>query len=202
MTISEYTQYWGSQNLQRYDAGIINSLTISAESKLFLIEAGLPRVTMRYLYFDVPPNDLPLLSSLWDGRFLPPQSCASYRVIGIHAFSMQKYLDQKSEILICIDEEQGGRIVNVIAENKWIGQKNWKVNFMNSSVSQFAEFLLIFRQNSEWKQANWNNRTEKEILKHGKKVIERLRDVDSVGCDPDTEWGGEGGLIFEIENGL
>lgn len=159
-------------------------------------------MTMRYLYYDVPPNDLPSLREFWYGRFSPPQSCAHCRVIGINAFSMQKYLERDTRIVDCIDEVQGGCIVNVRVEDDWIGRNIWKVEFMNSSISQFAEFLLIFRQNSEWKQADWNNSTEVEILKHGKEVIERLRHVDLAACEPNTGWGGEGGLIFDIENGL
>lgn len=40
MTTSEYIQYWGEQNLMQYDAAMVSSLSIPAESKQFIGEKG------------------------------------------------------------------------------------------------------------------------------------------------------------------
>ncbi|MBA3711551.1 MAG: SUKH-4 family immunity protein [Pyrinomonadaceae bacterium] len=107
---------------------------IPEASKRFLIEAGLPKSAAPYLSFTDLADSLRPVWEIWgnpdDWNEADRLRLSRYYVIGS---------DGNSGNPICIDEADGGNIVTLEHED-WFAS----VMFVNSSVPQLAEFLLLF----------------------------------------------------------
>lgn len=107
-----------------FDKESVDQLSIPAEQKQFLIEAGLPADASPFLCFE---GTRPLLTVAEKWR--QPTIPSRYRQIGFDGAGN----------LIAIDEEAEGRIVYLDHEDRFAPV------FMNSSVAQLAESLLAYR---------------------------------------------------------
>lgn len=107
---------------------------IPEASKRFLIEAGLPKSTAPFLSFGDLANGLLPIWKIWgvtdNWNEADRLRLSRYCVIGS---------DDNSGNPICIDEANDGTIVTLEHEDRFAG-----VMFVNSSVPQLAEFLLLF----------------------------------------------------------
>jgi hypothetical protein len=103
-------------------------LRIPDEAKEFLTRAGLPESAPPFLTFTYDQTNfvVPRLVETW---MLPPEF-ARYRQIGDTGF----------EDPICLDEEKNGMVVYLNQDEEF------EKVFINSSVAQLAECLLVFRE--------------------------------------------------------
>lgn len=112
------------------------SRNIPEPSKNFLTQAGLPKRAAPYLSFEELAKNLHLVWNQWgipnDWKEADQKRLEHYFVIGS---------DDNSGNPICIDEANGGRIVTLEHED-WFNT----VMFVNSSLPQLAEFLLLFNE--------------------------------------------------------
>jgi hypothetical protein len=177
---------WGSDTLVLFNPKNVEALQIPAASKSFMIEAGLPAKTMVSILFDLPPNTLPRLPEALTGQVSLPESYNRYRLLG-------KYTEtyRGTEIAFyyyCIDEAENGEIVVVDP------QENWSARFLNSSIQQLAQFLLLFRQSYIWTLQNGftgpKERTMSwdEGLEQGQHMLALFREVDPKACEEGMGW--------------
>ena len=105
---------------------------ISLQAKQFFLEAGLPWSAEPSLWFDGVSKGLPRVWEVYGPQGWEEsekQKLAHYFVIG----------STEENDPICLNENKGGKIF-VLAHDHWF--QTWQ--FVNSSVMQFAEFLLLF----------------------------------------------------------
>jgi hypothetical protein len=109
---------------------------IPEASKKFLTEAGLPKSAAPYLSFEDLAKGLHTVWEIWgvadNWNEADRSRLQKYFVIGS---------DDNSGNPICIDQANGGQIVTLEHED-WFTS----VMFVNSSVQQLAEFLLLFNE--------------------------------------------------------
>ena len=113
------------------------SLTIPFASKEYLCKVGLPLSPITPCITRVY-DKLPRVSEVYDGGDALPENCRSLR-----AFASYSSIGIMQDVLsyYALEEPTG----EAICVTMWIG-KSYTRMFMNSSVSQFAEFLLIHRR--------------------------------------------------------
>ena len=129
MTPEEFKENWiaGGDKLVVFRPEAVLSLKLAPAAKEFLACIGLPEDAAPYLSFGDGQCELfPSVSEIWK----QPKEFRRYRVIGSNG----------SGDPVCIDEEAEGRIVYLNHDDEF------KVGFMNSSVTQLALSLLHFRQ--------------------------------------------------------
>jgi len=129
MKPEEFRKLWitDEDHLLTYPLDVVKTLSISRESKQFLIEAGLPESAAPFLSFGPKTGNIPLVavSEFWD----LPISFNCYRIIG----------STGNGDSICIDEPGNGSVVYLNHDN------NFMKVFINSSVIHLAESLLAYR---------------------------------------------------------
>ena len=154
---------WASRELVRYAPAIVERLNIPLSSKRFLTEAGLPLQPIRHVRFD--------LFDLWNNRFpaipdifptdQPPPEYRRYRVIRVTEIAGP---DSRLWPITyyCVDEQENGRVINFSYD------EGWKVDLVNSSVEQFAEYCLLFRESRAWGQQHF----QKHLRRYENKEID------------------------------
>jgi len=126
ITPADFRARWGG-GLMPYAPSAFDDVALPLVSKRFLIEAGLPQQAGLGLEFDLPPDKLPALSEAFEEDL--PAGLDRYRPIGLDAATA-----------ICLDALDGWRLYAVDIDGAF------PTRFVNSSVPQLAEFLLVFRE--------------------------------------------------------
>lgn len=130
MNASEFIERWRvegeSEPLLRFTPQSLLGVRVPSSSQDFLLVAGLPRAAAPFLSFEVPETgSLPTAAEAW--QLTEAYNC--YRVIGFNGAGDS----------ICLDENAGGAIVFLNHDQRF------ERVLMNTSVSQLAESLLVFR---------------------------------------------------------
>jgi hypothetical protein len=125
---AEFVALWGTDGpLQQFSRTVIERLSIADADKDFLVQAGLPKSAAPFLAFGRHTYaQLPTVTEIWHR----PESFARYRIIG----------DDGEGSPIALDEEQKGEVVLIDHEFKFARI------FINSSIRQLAESLIVYRQ--------------------------------------------------------
>ena len=126
----DFVRSWNTQNerevLLHFSPESLSDVKISADTRNFLLEAGLPESAAPFLNFEVPKNgSLPAVSQVWK----LPETCSHFRVVGFNG----------SGDPICLDENAFGAVVYLNHDNRF------ERVLMNTSVLHLAESLLVFR---------------------------------------------------------
>lgn len=131
ITPAEFRDRWNGADhaveLMLFPADTLADVAIPDPSKAFLRDAGLPDSAAPFLDFKVPEQGtLPTAAGVWqlDDAF------GRYRVIGSNG----------SGDSICLDEGMDGAVVYLNHDDRF------RAVFMNSSIAQLAESLLVYRQ--------------------------------------------------------
>ncbi len=160
---------WGCSPLVRYELNVVNNLPLSEEAKHFLCEAGLPSQIFDWR-LDHLPGNLPPLPNAMEGYYFP-EGYSRYRVLGA---AFWKELEICFGFL-CLDLEADGRVVAI-----WSGFE--EAQFLNSSIAQFAEYVLLFRDFNEWCSIHHpyplSEPEDTGINQHIEQVLEQLKLVD------------------------
>jgi hypothetical protein len=186
ITPQEFITIWSNEQLVRYEPAIVKTLLVSDEAKHFLTELGLPK-RFKGDIFDLPPNSLPSLPEALPHYHLS-QEYQRYRLLGVEAF-----VDLSGKTIpmyfICLDNHEGGRIFKI---NNIEGLP---AVFLNSSIEQLAEYLLILRQHQEWVEKN--NPPYKKSSQTDAEYMHQLREwvtehapsiLEVVSMDSDESW--------------
>lgn len=169
ITPIEFLNQWGAEGLLRYEPAALEGVDIPEVSKRFLVEAGLPRQADLELEFDLSPEELPTLPEALEEENLPA-FFDRYRPIGVDTATT-----------ICLDERDKGRIYAVDIDGAI------PTRFMNSSVPQLAEFLLVFRDGAGVTLPTLAS--EKELEASAQALEEQFRRIDpAVFSDEDNWW--------------
>ncbi len=178
LTPKEFIKLWSvkKEKLIKYPTEIVEKLSIPEDSKLFLIEAGLPSSAAPFLSFGPVSVEKPLISAsrLWG----LPESFSCYRVIGSTGFGDS----------ICIDESENGIIIYLDHE---VG---FKKIFINSSVMKLAESLLAYRHFVERtiKERGQDAYLEFDIpIDLRKWIINEMRKIDILAVNEGCFWKNE-----------
>jgi hypothetical protein len=177
ITPNEFVAKWDVEKngkLIKFTAEILENINIDDESKEFLIAAGLPASASPFLEFMVfDKMEIPTASQLWgiDEKY------SKYRCIG----------STGSGDPICIIESKG----NIVYLNHDDG---FKEVFINTSIPQLAESLLVYAQLVE---ETMKENGEEAFLDNN--IPERLKDwvvkeinrIDIVAIDEYNFWGTE-----------
>jgi hypothetical protein len=132
LTPNDFVVEWQDPpGLVRFSEQAIATLHLSADSKAFLRTAGLPLSQITPCITHVYP-ELPIVADIYRGEYAMPEECFGLRVCAEH----NPFGDVLSYYTL---EEPSG---NVFCIGKWVGRSYAKM-FMNSSISHFAEFLLV-----------------------------------------------------------
>lgn len=192
ITPQEFIRTWQSGNLVTFSPAVVQHLNLAESSKLFLTEAGLPN---QHIGLDTDIRicpELPLLGETFGNSFLFPDGCAPYRVL----YLVEWRQDNSNEIFFfgCLDEL--GQVIAVFTD--WDG--SIAVDFQNSSVQQYAAFLLVVDEYDRWMDARRQNRkqfgqpfTYAQWNAKSEEVHQTLRSIDpqafEVTCrDRATRW--------------
>lgn len=169
MTPTDFAAQWGEDQLLRYEPTALENVDIPNASKQFLIEAGLPRHAGLELEFDLSASELPTLPQALEEENLPA-SFNRYRPIGV-----------ETATTICLDEQDNGCIYAVDIDG------TLPTRFMNSSVPQLAEFLLVFRSGAGI--ALPKLASERDLQTSANALEEQFRRIDpAVFSDEDNWW--------------
>ncbi|HET6325673.1 MAG TPA: SUKH-4 family immunity protein [Planctomycetaceae bacterium] len=149
--------FWGADNLKRWSPATLQDVAIPQSSKQFLVGVGLPFKEDWTLRFDSEADQLPRLP----GK-------PHYRRIGFDDF-----------VPICLDERRHGAVITAEVEN------SPPESFVNASVEQFGEFLLLYQQY----RLKARTASEEEILLFIPTIEERMRKADADAfSDPNNYW--------------
>jgi len=133
---TDFVARWtkSADNLKRFPNQCLERLSLSAEDKSFLEQAGLPADAAPFLSFDAPASgNLPTVTEQWD----LPNEFQRYRVIGSDGAGSP----------VAIDEGRRGEVVCLDQENRFARV------LMNTSIARLAESLLAYRKLVEDTQA-------------------------------------------------
>ncbi len=128
MEPEQFNAVWNTEldgPLLRFDAEALEAVPLTEEARRFLIEAGLPGDSAPYLEFRSGEGTLSDLKT----AFGMPKEYSAYWLLGTTGYGDPVCLKAGSSQVVCIRMEQGG--------TEW---------FINSSVPQFAEFLLVYAE--------------------------------------------------------
>jgi hypothetical protein len=150
MTPQEFVRRWGSEDLERFAPATLESINLTDEAKQFLVEAGLPRRAPfpGGGWTGWPPQE----QSLYKGFTLlppvnPPQAqdgCEEFDLLeAVRQFRLLAVTPYR--LFIAIDQKRHGRIVRHAED----GLRTGRSYFMNSSIPQLAESLLVYRNYSQ-----------------------------------------------------
>lgn len=129
ITPQEFAAQWGDDLVKNTPASLEN-IPIPDVSKQFLIEAGLPRwVPGLDIDFDRFEDEVPTLPNAFPNGYDFPNDYSRYRPIGADPAT-----------LLCLDEHNNGSIYSLDIDDNGVPTR-----FVNSSVPQLAEFLLVVR---------------------------------------------------------
>lgn len=127
ITPKEFKAQWGN-GLIHNTAESLAQICIPEVSKRFLVEAGLPAEAGLGLQFDRAEDELlSMLVNFPEDNL--PADYGRYYPIGVDYAT-----------ILCLDEQDDGHIYSIDIEEQGIPTR-----FVNSSVPQLAEFLLVVR---------------------------------------------------------
>jgi hypothetical protein len=92
---------------------------------------------------------------------------------------------------ICLNEIDHGSVISVRNE------EGYPVRFLNTSIVQLAEYLLIFREHLEWTLEHRPSFDDE--VKYGREVGRILRHLDPAAAQVGGEWDDE---ITRVENAM
>lgn len=128
MTPEQFMNAWNTAvdgPLLRFDPEALEAVPLSDEARHFLCEAGLPADSAPYLEFRSGEGTLSDLKT----AFGMPREYSAYWLLGTTGYGDPVCLKAGSSQVVCIRMDRGG--------TEW---------FINSSVPQFAEFLLVYAE--------------------------------------------------------
>lgn len=135
MTAQEFVKEWcvGFDAVNAFDAAAVQALTVSQETKDFLIH-GLPIEAAPFLTFGpikgskFSKHALPRASDIYQMPSIPGQ----YRIIGMDGSGNPICLDIEKETIVCLRHEDG-----------------FSPAYMNCSLAMLMRFLLVVRRKFE-----------------------------------------------------
>jgi len=128
ITPEQFTAMWNTSidgSLLRFDEEALAAVPISGEAKRFLCEAGLPGDSAPYLEFRSGEGSLSDLKT----AFGMPKEYSAYWLLGTTGYGDPVCLKAGGSEVVYIRMDDGGT-----------------ERFINSSVPQFAEFLLVYAE--------------------------------------------------------
>jgi SUKH-4 immunity protein of toxin-antitoxin system len=180
---AEFARQWGG-DLVRPSAEAVECLQAPEESKVFLREAGLPSSTPLRFSFRFPGGQVPKLAEVLGEDGPLEKGVARYRGLGV-----------KVQTHVCLDEALQGAIFAVNLDPAV------PTRFMNGSVPQLAESLLVFRRlyhelysSDEGAGSGERQRRYAALMRD---ALERI--------DPEAMRASEAvwrGIVLEVETGL
>ena len=181
---------WGISPLVSFDDQSVARLSIPDAIRNFLVEAGLPmHVWSEYngWRFGYPSNALPPITEV-TGGLMSVLPYSHYFVLGVDVLTSDGAAEFFTSV-ICLDLESGGTVVEVIS------YPDHPIKFLNSSVCQLAEFILLWRQMIEWEITHqfkldlhnfesWNE----ERVSYRLTVMAQMRQLDPPVWQPGLRW--------------
>jgi hypothetical protein len=176
ISAEEFRTQWnagGGSKLITFHPKALAPLKIPVDAKEFLTRAGLPESAPPFLTFDYDRTSfvVPKMTETWT----LPAEFARYRQIG----------ETGNEDPICLDEESNGMVVCLNHEG------DFERVFINSSVAQLAECLLVFRELVKKAQAErgsgafLNGDVPEHVIDWAKKEFARIDELSIFG---DAMW--------------
>lgn len=165
--VSKWKEMQGEE-LMRFNEDSLKDVVLDQETKSFLLEAGLPDSAAPGLSFN---TDLESVVE-WGGW---DDSLHRYKHFGSTGWGDP----------ICLDETDG-TVVHLDHENDGNGK-----TFMNSSLLQFAEFLLCYRQfiketlDENGEDAYMDNNIPERLMKW---IAEEFERIDPTACRKGAFW--------------
>jgi hypothetical protein len=175
ITPEKFREIWtgDEDQLVKYPANAVASLSILEEDKSFLVNAGLPDSAAPFLSFAVYCDTGLLVSASKHCNL--PESFSCYRVIGFTGTGDP----------ICIDESDKGSVVCLNHD------KDFEKIFMSSSVIHFAEALLAYRHfvNETIKENGEDAYLDGDIPDGLKKwIVNEIQKIDAPSMDKGCFW--------------
>lgn len=171
----DFVARWGPDQFECFAAYAVDQLSISAEDKAFLTQAGLPTDAAPFVSFDAPTSgELPTLAD----QYGLSAEFRRYRIIG----------SDGSGNPIALDEQSQGEVVCLDHESRFAS------TLMNTSIRQMAESLLAFRKLVNDTHAEFGPDAfldGKVSLAARKNLSEKLTEIDPDAVKPGTFWFGE-----------
>ncbi len=178
ITPEKFAELWsiGPNELVRYPPSEVQSLSVSQESKSFLIKAGLPKDAPPFLSFgfQFAREVLVPVSKAWG----LPLNFSCYRILGCTG----------SGDPICIDESTNGVVVYLNHD------RDFKRIFMNTSIAQLAECLLAYRDfvNQSINKRGTDAYIDGNIPETAKEwLANQIRTIDAPALHKESFWGNE-----------
>lgn len=178
ISANEFIRRWTKEEdepLVTFTDEAIKDITISENIKLFLKTAGLPESAAPFLSFEeLKSTPLASVSKEWG----LPEEYERYKIIGSNG----------SGDPVCIDINESSSIVYLNHDNYF------KRVFINSSIPQLAESLLLFRdfvhkvQKEYGEDAYLDNRIPDNLIHW---LYDELKKIDEYSVDLDGLWGDE-----------
>lgn len=129
ITPQEFITQWQGELIKNTPDSLEN-INLPKVSKLFLIEAGLPRwVPGLELNFDRLQDEMPTLPEAFPNGYDFPEDYSCYYPIGADPAT-----------LLCLDAHHNGSIYSIDIDDNGVPTR-----FVNSSVPHLAEFLLVIQ---------------------------------------------------------
>lgn len=129
MTADEFVALWGTADMVRPPAAVLDSGLLAEPNARFLREAGLPREGGLQLSFSAVEQGLPTLASILEAKgLLCRAQWVEYRVLG-----------QDNAAYLCLEPGPRGTVTAV-----WPRERLQR--FVNTSIPCLAECLLAYRQ--------------------------------------------------------
>jgi hypothetical protein len=196
----EHDYVWGTSPLVRYAPAIVERLPISTLDQRFLIQAGLPAFTFNYWRFGNPSNVLPSVTEAF-ADLHHPTHYDRYRILGTGIMEIERSTSIEEIVLnvVCLDLVHNGRVVVIQS------LPDGPVEFLNSSVSHFAEFILLYRGLMEWTlghklKLTWETDYDawhEEGSKYTEDIVKQMLLIDPLAGQPGSGWHGELSLTPE-----
>lgn len=167
ITPENFCLRWSATHLMPYSPAAFGGVQLPLASERFLVEAGLPGRASLGLEFNLPPNQLLTLSEAFEADL--PADFDRYRPIGLDAATA-----------ICLDSSDGWRLYAVDVDGVL------PTRFVNSSVPQLAEFLLVFHEGAGLPVPTLA--TDKELEASAQALEREFRRIDPAAFEDEENW--------------
>ena len=188
----EYVEYWGDENLLKYDAAVVNSLSIPVESKRFLAEIGLPCGGAYYFPLQATDPLMPYMESVCFHADRVPPRYRRIRLLGNRVLSLER------PVRYGICEEDLGAIYAV----RDSPTMDVEIFFVNSSVQLYGEFMVRLERWSAWLYGAAATNECVDEMGAAASLVAILRETDPPACEQETPSGIEtelGPVIAQIQ---
>ena len=189
MVSNSWVSKWTStQPLVRFDAAAISNVALPPESKEFLTSVGLPIRRLRFAPMTHLHANLPRLLDVTTDEVVPHGSS------NLHVFSHHERIGRVTQYN-CI-AVPSGRVYGLSVHRYGSGPPTMTQVFANSSILQFAQFILLLNEYGDWIHRhiesqpeideideNWFNVLEiVGVRARVKSLLARLRRIDRFAC--------------------